>query len=167
MYKLEFFVREIDENTYATDYKFYQNDNVLDARTYMYHARIPVKHFNDAVARIKGIIALSMSRIYGVANKEIHKVCLNPESDFLTRSEMAKKYWANRWEEEYAEAAEPETTAEVLYSEPQEAQKIISNVRQYEVVELDGVWAIKKHDNKWYTAEEAKTQLFAHVVNGD
>lgn len=167
MYKLEFFVREINEDTYAVDYKFYQNANLLEARTYMYHARVPVKHFNDAIARIKGIVALSMSRKYGVENTKIQKICTNPKSDFLTRSEMAKRYWAERFGEEYQEAT---TETEVLVSEPAKielAAPQISKERLYEVVEVGGVWTIKKHDDKWYTAEEAKTQLFAHVVNGD
>ena len=168
MYTLKFFVREINKDTYATDYEFYQNDNLLEGRTYMYHARIPVKHFNDAVARIRGIVSLSLSRKFGVQNTKITKVCTNPKSDFLTRAEMAKKYWAERFGEEYQEAAETET--EVLVSEPAKielAAPQISKERLYEVVEVGGVWTIKKHDVKWYTAEEAKTQLFAHVVNGD
>ena len=80
---------------------------------------------------------------------------------------MAKRYWAERFGEEYQEAT---TETEVLVSEPAKielAAPQISKERLYEVVEVGGVWTIKKHDDKWYTAEEAKTQLFAHVVNGD
>lgn len=166
MYTLKFFVREINKDTYATDYEFYQNDNLLEGRTYMYHARVPVKHFNEAVARIRGIVALSLSRKFGVQNTKITKVCTNPKSDFLTRAEMSQRYWDNRFNDAYG----TETETKMLVSTPAKIELVsptISKERLYEVVEVGGVWTIKKHDDKWYTAEEAKTQLFAHVVNGD
>jgi hypothetical protein len=161
MYKLEYFLRKINDQTYAADYKLFQNGRVIEERTYTYNARTPIKHFNDANARIKGIISLDISRRLGINNKTIAKVCTNPKEDFLTRSEMAQRYWTNRANEIYGEQA-------VLIGEAQEIiETPITTDRLYEVVEVGGVWTIKKHDSKWFTAEEAKTQLFAHVVNGD
>lgn len=168
MYKLEFFVRKTGIDIYVADYKFYQNANLLEARTYNYKQRTPIKHFNDAVNRIRGIISLYLGRKYGLKGRDIEVICTNPESDFLTRSEMARRYWAERFGEEYQEVAKTET--KVLVSEPEKIESAapqISKERLYEVVEVGGVWTIKKHDSPWYTAEEAKTQLFAKVVNGE
>lgn len=161
MYKLEYFVRKINEQKYAADYTLYQNEYILESKTYTYHAHTPIKHFNNACARIRGIISQTLARRFGIENRAIQKVCTNPQEEFLSRSEMAQMYLDKRINEIYGDET-------VLVGEPQEIiETPITTDRLYEVVEVGGVWTIKKHDSKWYTAEEAKTQLFAHVVNGD
>ena len=100
-----------------------------------------------------------MAKKYGI--KAMHTVCLNPDSDFLSRSEVRALNIQKK------NQRIEEQTPVIVLGEPQEVIRQKPNgERQYEVVEVGGVWTIKKHDTKWYTADEAKTQLFAKVVNG-
>lgn len=160
MYKLEYFVRHIGGDQYATDYKLYNDNTVMEDTTYRYLARIPVRHFNDAVNRIRGIVSLMLKRRYGI--KKIEYICKNPSDQFLTRSELAHMAYRKKMG-----IVAPKDSDMVLRGEAQPIEKIITGDRVYEVVEVGGIWTIKKHDTKWYTSDEAKTQLFAKIVNGD
>ena len=164
MYKMEFFVRQITDSQYAADYKLYNGGTVMEDTTYHYIARVPVRHFNDAVNRLRGIVSLMLKRRYGI--KTIECVCTNPSDQFLSRSELSHMAYRKKMG-----IVEPTDVAPVddmvLCSEAQPIEKVVTGDRVYEVVEVGGIWTIKKHDTKWYTADEAKTQLFAKIVNGD
>lgn len=167
MYKLEFFIREINETTWAFDYKFYQNDRVLDEGTYTYRPWKKPENLN-AVRKVgRWAVRTYLAKRYGV--NQMKTVCVNPKSDFVSRAELrantVRKKFMEKYNLEETEENKPEET--VLMAEPQKIEKRTPTDRVYEVVEVGGIWTIKKHDTKWFTAEEAKTQLFAKVVNGD
>lgn len=167
MYRLEFFIREIDKTTWAFDYKFFQNDNVLDEGTYKYRPWKKPENLNSVRKIGRWAVRTHLSKRYGV--NQMTTVCVNPKSDFVSRAELrantVRKKFLERYNLEETAKEKPEET--VLMAEPQKIEKCTPTDRIYEVVEVDGVWTIKKHDAKWFTAEEAKTQLFAKVVNGD
>lgn len=169
MYKLEYFIREIDKTAWAFDYKFYQNDHVLDEGTYTYRPWKTPENLNTVRNTGRWAVRTFLAKRYGV--KEMTTLCLNPQSDFVSRAELransARKRFMKRYSLEETTAKKPEET--ILMAEPQKIEKrtSVNSERLYEVVEVGGVWTIKKHDTKWFTAEEAKTQLFAKVVNGD
>lgn len=169
MYKLEFFIREINKGAWAFDYKFYQNNHVIDEGTYTYRPWKMPENLNAVRNTGRWAVRTHLAKRYGV--REMTTVCLNPKSDFVTRGELRAKAMRKKFMEKYdlvstEEKAQEET---VLMAEPQKIEKFtpVKGGRLYEVVEVGGVWTIKKHDTKWFTAEEAKTQLFAKVVNGD
>lgn len=164
MYKMEFFVRQISDSQYAVDYKLYNGNTVMEDATYHYIARVPVRHFNDAVSRVRGIVSLTLKRKYGI--KTIECVCTNPNDQFLSRSELSHMAYRKKMGIVEPSVATPVDDM-VFRSEAQPIEKIVTGDRVYEVVEVGGIWTIKKHDAKWYTADEAKTQLFAKIVNGD
>lgn len=160
MYTLEYFIRVIGKNQYAFDYKLYHNKNVLDAGTYKYFPRQEHDTLNSARNMGRWAVRTAMAKKYGI--KKMKTVCLNPESDFLSRAELAQISRQKR----ALEQAKP--VENVILGEPQKVEIVnTSKERLYEVVEVGGVWTIKKHNTKWFTAEDAKTQLFAKVVNGD
>lgn len=163
MYKMEYFVRHIGGDQYVADYKLYNGNNLMEDTTYHYIARVPVRHFNDAVNRVRGIVSLMLKRKYGI--KKIECVCTNPRDQLLTRSELAHMAYRKKMG-----IIAPKDSDMVLRGEAQPIETLCntaSTERVYEVVEVGGVWTIKKHDCKLYTADEAKTQLFAKIVNGD
>lgn len=169
MYKLEYFIREIDKTAWAFDYKFYKNDRVLDEGTYTYRPWRKPENLNAVRNTGRWAVRTHLAKRYGV--KEMTTLCLNPKHDFVSRAELraisVRKKFMERYNLEKAEAKRQAET--VLTAEPQkiEKRKPVNNERVYEVVEVGGVWTIKKHDKKWFTAEDAKIQLFAKVVNGD
>lgn len=167
MYRLEYFIREIDKTAWAFDYKFYQNDHVLDEGTYTYRPWKTPENLNAVRNTGRWAVRTQLAKRYGV--KEMTTVCLNPQSDFVSRSELRANTRRKKFMETYnlEETAEKELEETVLMAEPQKIEKHTPTDRLYEVVEVGGIWTIKKHDTKWFTAEEAKTQLFAKVVNGD
>lgn len=160
MYKLEFLVRQIDERIVAIDYKLFKNGVVLEEATDHSCSTEPLKHFNHAVSRARGIISQKLKRKYGVVKLEC--VCLNPKEQFASKRELIQRAFAKRFADKMADSEQ-----ETLFSEPEPLERKSSTERLYEVVEVGGVWTIKKHETKWFTADEAKTQLFAKVVNGD
>ena len=84
-------------------------------------------------------------------------VCNNPDSDFLSRSEMFRRTMLKRAQEERL-AEEPKPAVSVVPSNNSDAV--------YEVVNKNGVWTIIKHEQPLLTAEQAKTVLFQKIVNG-
>lgn len=162
MYTLEFFVRQLDDLNYMADYKLYQNENILDEGVYAYTARTKPKHFNDAVMRVRWVLYSQLRRKYG--GIQIVNKCTNPKEHFLSRSQMARMC-NQRKTAEFLKKLDNQQP--VLVSQPQKIEKKPAGERLYEVVEVGGIWTIKKHAAAWYTAEEAKTQLFAKIVNGD
>lgn len=166
MYRLEFFIREINKTAWAFDYKFYQNDHVLDEGTYTYRPWKTPENLNDVRNTGRWAVRTHLAKRYGV--KEMTTLCLNPQSDFVSRAELransVRKKFMKKYNLEEAGTKKEET---VLMAEPQKIEKKATGERLYEVIEVGGIWTIKKHDSKWYTADEAKTQLFAKIVNGD
>lgn len=160
MYKMEFFVRQVTDRMVAVDYKLFKDANVLEEATDHSVSRTPLKHFNHAVSRARGILAQKIKRKYGFVKLEC--VCLNPKEQFASKGELLQRALSKRFADKLAE-----TEQEILVSEPEPLERKPSTERLYEVVEVGGVWTIKKHETKWYTADEAKTQLFAKVVNGE
>ena len=109
----------------------------------------PLKTMNEAKKKITQ--ALCMRLKYTRPGVNIKMICKNPQSDFLTKSQM---YWINK-------------------GMPTEEQPKVScvatpdnNEQLFEVVEVGGIWTIKKHDEPYYTEAEAKTELFKRIVNG-
>lgn len=162
MYKVKFFVRKIDELHFAADYTVFQNANILETGVYYYTARTEPKHFNEAVMRVRWCLYTKLRTKYG--NVPLAQECTNPKEDFLSMKQMCAMAAQRKNEEVLAKAAKLQPT---LFAQPEKIEKKATGERLYEVVEVGGIWTIKKHDSKWYTADEAKTQLFAKIVNGD
>ena len=158
MYKLEYFLRPIGDNKYAFDYKFYQNNIIIDEGVYRYCPWQQHDCLNSVRNTGRWALRTQLAKKYGV--KSMQTICKNPESDFLTRAER-RAQTAQKYKQERLEQKE-----QLFLGEPQLIKTKTSKERLYEVVEVGGVWTIKKHATKWFTAEEAKTQLFAKVVNG-
>ena len=140
------------ESKYDVSYTLFdEHGNVIDAGMVPYEPKTPIKTMNEAKHRVAQ--ALSMRLKYTRPGVQIKMNCLNPASDFLTRSEM---YRIARGLEE------PQPT------KPEASCVASDNDQQYEVVCVgQGLWTIRKSQTQYYTEQEAKTELFKRIVNGE
>lgn len=169
-YKVEYSFTKLNKNGVSdARYNLYDNEACkwlvnTTYVTYKPQAQVleesPIDTMNDLKERVRQAIRARIRATLGIY-KDIEFTCTNPDSDFLTRSEMFAINKAKRRER-------ADKVGEGISSNPTEANAVTgAEKRLYEVIKKNDVWTIVKHETELLTAQEAKTQLFAHIVNGD
>lgn len=169
-YKVEYYFTKLNKNGISdARYNLYDNEACkwlvnTTYVTYKPQARLleeaPIETMNDLKERVRQAIRARIRADLGIY-KDIEFICTNPDSDFLTRSEMFAHNKAKR-------RARAGKASEGITSTPAETTATTGpEKRLYEVIKKNDVWTIVKHEAELLTAQEAKTQLFAHIVNGD
>lgn len=165
-YKVEYSFTKLNKNGISdARYNLYDNEACkwlvnTTYVTYKPQARLleeaPVETMNDLKERVRQAIRARIRADLGIY-KDIEFACLNPDSDFLTRSEMFTHNKAKR-RERAGKANEGIATS------PTEANATTGpEKRLYEVIKKNDVWTIIKHEQELLT----KTQLITYIVNGD
>lgn len=162
-YKVEYYFTKLNKNGISdARYNLYDNEACkwVENTTYVTYkpqAQVleenPIETMNDLKERVRQAIRARIRANLGIY-KDIKFICTNPDSDFLTRSEMIANSKAKRREREGK-------TSEGITSTTGPEKRL------YEVIKKNEAWTIIKHETELLTAQEAKTQLFAHIVNGD
>lgn len=169
-YKVEYYFTKLNKNG-ISDARFNLYDNEackwVANTTYVTYKpqeqvleESPIETMNDLKERVRQAIRARIRANFGIY-KDIKFICTNPDSDFLTRSEMFAINKAKRRERagKDSEGITSTPAETIAATEPEK--------RLYEVIKKNDVWTIVKHETELLTAQEAKTQLFAHIVNGD
>lgn len=143
-----------DENTWDVTYDLENlSDHIVISATKPYTPRtLSPADNNEARSAIRQWLRAMFKIWYGVANG-VKFTCTNPASDFLTRGEKIAKTRATM-----RVFVQPTVTPVVHNS---------NNPRVFEVVQVGKVWTIIRHESELLSEQEAKTQMFAHIVNGD
>lgn len=144
------FFKETDNKFQVTWKLINENDDVVDSGVKPYcPLRGPIKTMNEAKSKIKD--ALYAQMIYAHPGQKIRLLCINPKSDFLTKQQLYR----------LKHGLEP--VGQLSLPVPERTDEM----PQYEVACVSGTWTIKKHDTPYYTEQEAKTELFKRIVNGE
>lgn len=160
----EFNFTKLGEGEYRVNYAVADAANrEIDSGTRIYRPRSmdKIKDNNDVRAFTNAWLRATILFALGL-NKGVKFVCTNPESDFVSRADKMRATLERNKRSRLLVAAQDEPVAE---SRPTPTAS--SNGRLFEVVQKNGVWTIIKHESELLTEEEAKTQLFARIVNGD
>lgn len=151
MYMLETKIARLSKTQFSLEYKLTKDSQLLESDVYVYTPRTHAGGITLRQANMNARWALRTSLARRHNTTKIRMVCTTSKEDFIK------------------DEKEIERAVALLHGAPQpitpSAPK--NTERLYEVVKVGDVWTIVKHENPFYTAEEAKTQLFAKVVNGD
>lgn len=157
-YTLTYSFKKVADNVYAVTYNCVDQNNmvILAEREWLYK---PLKRKFETNNEVRN----ALNALFGARKCTTWKldgqmkiICTNPESDFLSKSEMYRRTIEKRQREALA----------AIRANEQPVVQASSSDALYEVVNKNGVWTIVKHAEPLYTAEQAKTVLFQKIVNG-
>lgn len=158
-YTLSYTFKKVADNAWAVNYRCVDKDGivVLAEREWIYKPMRRTFETNNEVRNALNALFGARKVTTWKLPGSMRTVCENPDSDFLSRSEMFRRTMLKR-AKEASLVEEPKPVVSVVPTTNSDAV--------YEVVNKNGVWTIVKHEQPLLTAEQAKTVLFQKIVNG-